>query len=243
MSEVNDDWVIGCFTPSRGRQLALRACMMQMQMQTRRPDIHAILFNGPHLRERDDELVRDLYDGSVLVGFAAEEINSPEASARTIEILYARDNPKVNLFFKIDNDDLYRTNYIESVLKILAEKGLGPEDQNPWCLNLTHQWWIKYTSMNRVEHAFAVFENGLGLSHYEIEKGMRVGIPSTNVLNRAAIEIIRTWRESRYAGDNMDDRIWRHVLYDAGVIIHTAPTYMPVFGYVRHSENASFNGG
>jgi len=37
---------IGCYTPVKSRQLMLRTCILQMQVQTRLPDTHLILING-----------------------------------------------------------------------------------------------------------------------------------------------------------------------------------------------------
>lgn len=232
---MKDDWIVGCMTPVKGRQLALRSCIMQMLLQTRPPDVHALFFNGADEMCHDRKLINDLIDSRHPVVHRREDMSILAAHGCALDMLL---ETNVNLFFKIDSDDVYKRRYIEAIIERLPEYGFTP-DSPPFCINLIDQLWVDVKSFDQVESSSFSFDNGLGLLPEEREKGMVVGAPPTYVFNRSAARLLSKWQDyPAYSKDKHADRAWRNILFDNGVTITKIPTpYCTVFGYVRHDSN------
>lgn len=222
-------------TPVKGRQLALRSCIMQMLLQTRPPDVHALFFNGADEMCHDRKLINDLIDSRHPVVHKREDMSILAAHGCALDMLL---ETNVNLFFKIDSDDVYKRQYIATIIERLPEYGLTPNSP-PFCINLIDQMWIYAQSVNHVEAYPLSFENGLGLLPEERKKGIVVGAPPTYVFNRSAASLLSRWQDyPAYSTDKHADRAWRNILFDNGVTIKKMPTpHYPVFGYVRHDSN------
>ena len=231
--EVTNSYMVrlGCFTPVRGRPFYLRSCLMQMSLQSRVPDLHVIVVNGPE--PYDHRFIDDLRRPWMKFIRIRRKMNTREASLHAIEYLLKHD---LDVFFKIDSDDLYATDYIASVIRLVDQHELGIRDA--WCLNLRKQFWINSLPNGGASLGPASFRHGLGLSANEKAAGVEVGAPPTYSFNRRAAELILDgMKRSAYRKYRSDDLAMRRILADQGVTIDCFPTDKPVFGYVRHEGN------
>ena len=227
---------IGCFTPVRERHLFLRTCILQICAQSLRPDAHAILINGPEADTYDTRYIDDLRDGRLMIRTDPRQLSTLLASTAAIKMLLER---SIDLYFKIDSDDLYLSNYVESIVQYIFDAPLDPLNDS-YCLNLTHQYWIDARFGGPAIIREIEFREGLGLSDDERAKGIVVGAPPTFVFNRRIAELLVSQVEAdpsrHYPGD---DYAWRHILYSHGVTITRVRTPRPVFGYLTHGGNTS----
>jgi len=236
MATAHDKHVIGCFTPSRGRQLMTRACIMQMISQSRRPDYYSLFING-NTQERDCSLFQDL-----LTAYPWINKHSGGESMLTVEVKHHAMQPLLHtdtsLFVMIDSDDVYDCDYLERYVRMIDESLAAKPQPNGFCFNLINQRWIDTEAGQPVlwKHWPAV--NGLGITPSERKKGIVCGAPPTYVFDRKAAEALQGWRDHpRYSVDTSSDRSWRNMLFDAGIPITCVGTVPPIFGYVRHESN------
>lgn len=225
---------IGCWTGVKGRVLFLRSCLMQMLLQTRLPDSYVILINGEDADVYDRRAIDDLIEPWTSLVTIARSMTTLEVSTSALELLLESD---AQLFFKIDSDDLYSRNYLETIVDHVESLSPLGRDQG-FCLNLIDQLWLNEQPGGGATIANYKFHNGLGLSDEEKAKGMRVGAPPTFAFDRKAAELlVRHSRQPPYDHIPADDRAWRHILFDHGIVIEQVRSPEPVFGYLRHSDN------
>lgn len=226
---------IGCWTGVRGRELFLRTCLMQMLLQTRQADHYVVLVNGEDAANYDYRAVSDLIEPWVSLVTMPKLMSTVEVSTAALELLLQND---VQLFFKIDSDDLYFRNYLQTFVDYVESAGLHKLGEG-FCLNLIDQLWLKAQPGGGAAIREQPFYYGLGLSDQEKAKGMRVGAPPTFVFDRTAAKLlVEHSHRQPYAHLMQDDRVWRHILFDHGIIIQQVSTPQPVFGYLRHSSNS-----
>lgn len=227
---------IGCSTPVKSRQLFLRTCILQMQAQTLRPDKHVIMFNGEQATSYDTRVIQDLADDSLILKAYPYNSSIAELSVHCLKILLEHD---IDLFFKIDSDDMYTNNYIQTIAAEFAQRSEDLNDK-PLVLNLINQLWLTVQPDNDVGIRESSFAQGLGLSSAEIEQGIQVGAPPTYVMNRSAVELIVNDAERpEFQRIPSDDILFRRILIKHGVVIQRVSTESPVFGYVQHAKNSS----
>ena len=225
---------IACFTAVRGRELFLRSCLMQMLLQTRRPDQYLVLVNGEDAEAYDRRLIADLIEPWITVVSVPRTITTREASTAALELLLQED---ADLFCKIDSDDVYFRGYLQAIVHQIELLGLR-ERKDGFCLNLIDQLWINARAEARATIHPYTFHRGLGLGQEEERKGVRVGAPPTYVCDRAAAQLlVRYSVQPPYTKISSDDRAWRTVLFEHGIVIEKVSTPQPVFGYLRHSDN------
>ncbi len=227
---------IGCSTPVKARPLMLRSCILQMQAQTRLPDTHLILINGVDALDYDSRTVTDLINQRVQFKAYPYDANTSELTVQCLKIMLEQG---VDLFFKIDSDDMYYCNYIETFLEEIGEEKLA-QTEKAFAANLVDQLFITAQDNTAVKIKRAHFQRGLGLPPHEIEKGIKVGAPPTYVFNRKAAQLIVDNADNpKYRHLTYDDAMMRNLLFDHGVVIDQITTKEPIFGYVRHGSNIS----
>jgi hypothetical protein len=227
---------VGCFTPVKDRQLFLRACLMQMHLQTRRPDAYIVLLNGMSAAKYDQRCIEDLQEPWIDIKCEPRQLTTLEASTIALERLLRLD---IDIFFKVDSDDVYFRTYISEFIGALQTQGVF-ERPNSFCANLIHQYWWNAlacggATINRVH-----FLKGLGLRADEEARGVKVGAPPTFCFNRSVAELlVAQGRRPPYNQIPSDDQAWRTILIDHGIVIDQIRTENPVFGYLRHTGNTS----
>lgn len=235
-THIQDRVRIGCFVPVRDRQLFLRSCLMQLLLQTKRPDVCVVLLNGPNADRYDRRCIEDLLDPSFDLVVVPQELSTREASALGIQRLLEHN---VDNFFKIDSDDIYMREYLETYVECLRlSQLLG--NAEPFCCNLTHQYWWNARENGSATIQRVHFQKGLGLFHKEELRGVKVGAPPTFAFNRRVAELLVAQTDQfPYNTMAADDRAWRTILIDHGIVIQQIQTPKPIFGYLRHSANTS----
>jgi len=111
-------------TSSRDRPLLLRHCIMQMAHQSYPPD-HAIYIN--YLKEDVARIRRDyekiLSDFSNLPGVTIAYGPHRSSQGNHLSHIDAELLQQYDLFLKVDDDDIYFSNYVEEVVKDFQERG------------------------------------------------------------------------------------------------------------------------
>jgi hypothetical protein len=228
---------IGCFTPVRNRELYLRSCLMQMRLQTIPPDIHYILINGEDAENYDNRLIIDLIDERHKIDVLNQDAHIRELSGSCVDTLLKEG---IDLFFKIDSDDIYHTNYISVIVGAIENNNLW-EQENGFCINLVDQLFTTVDGCGNAEIRQHDFMQGLGLSPEEIADGMQVGAPPTFVFDRKVAEVIVAHSDDpAYRKFTYDDKAWRTLLFDRGIPIFQCSTTSPVFSYIKHGGNSSW---
>ena len=107
-------------------------------------------------------------------------------------------------------------------------------------VNLIDQLWLTLDTKGNAIFRNGAFHQGLGLSEYDIERGIKVGLPPTTVFDQTIAElIVANAARPRYANIVSDDILYREILIDNGIIIEQLSTEQPVFGYTVHDSNIS----
>jgi len=224
---------IACYTPNRDRHWFLRNCVLQMKAQSRRPDLHYILLNGAGSENYDLRTIRDLLDEKIILNVFPQNYNTAQLGAFCIKALLEKN---VDLFIKVDSDDMYYSYYVETALNCFE----GVTETQGYCTNLIEQLWVEMDAGGNACIQEMNFHEGLGLSQYDKERGVKMGAPPTFVFNRPIAELIDAKAgEARYSEIIYDDILFREILIDNGVVIQQVRTAEPVFGYLKHSSNSS----
>ncbi|MEM7357996.1 MAG: hypothetical protein AAF431_02735 [Pseudomonadota bacterium] len=207
-----------------------------MQAQTRRPDRHLILFNGEQAAKYDTRVIEDLIDDSLLLKAYPYDDSIAHLSVQCLKLLLEQD---IDVFFKIDSDDMYASNYVEVIAAYIENRSLDKSSE-PFAINLINQLWLSVDNNNDVSIREHEFHRGLGLSKREIAQGVQVGAPPTYVMNRSAMElIVNNAENAKYQQIKSDDILFRQILIDNGIVVERLSTPKPVFGYVQHAKNSS----
>lgn len=107
------------FTASKNRPFLLRHCVMQMRLQTH-PVMHGIYLNSDEGRIEDfdyTDLLSDIpfNDRHKLKLYGDKTLSQHQNHMKAIT--QVPDWESYDLFVKIDDDDIYRTHYIESIVE------------------------------------------------------------------------------------------------------------------------------
>jgi len=86
---------------------------MQMRLQTRQPDAYLILINGENADSYDLRCIDDLLHPWISIQRVSRKLTPREASTLAVAELLQSD---IDLSFKIDSDDIYRVNYLQTIL-------------------------------------------------------------------------------------------------------------------------------
>lgn len=228
---------VGCVIPVHARHLYLRSCLMQIHLQTRRPDICVVHINGPDARRYDLRCVEDLIEPWINIMYTPGPLSGTRLATtagvkRLLEL-------GADLFFKIDSDDIYQRKYFSQYLDKLIEMNLLNRPTG-FCANLVDQYWVNGKPGGAAAIQKVRFLKGLGLRKEEIERGMQVGAPPTFAFDRPVAELLSAkYQLPKYARLRSDDAAWRLILLDHAILIDQVSTVEPVFGYLRHDGNVS----
>ena len=107
------------FTASKNRPFLLRHCVMQMRLQTY-PVMHGIFLNSDSGEIEDfdyTDLLSDIpFDDKHQIKLYGEKSRSQHQN-HMLAIKQVPNWEDYDLFVKIDDDDIYRTHYIESIVE------------------------------------------------------------------------------------------------------------------------------
>ena len=196
------------FTCTRDRPFFTRCCVLQMQQQTYPVD-HVIYINHPEARNRSDlynyiSLLEDIVPqhGTITIRYGrsgTQQFNHLQALA-----LAAHDD--YDLYLKIDDDDVYRRNYVRSAAADLQKNG--------WDFSGSHAQGLidgpKWGRNNCVSQ--------LGMEPEDIRLGVIEMMPSSYAFSRKAIDVIRRIPADI---DMNEDILWRRKLtVDTGIKVH-----------------------
>ena len=224
---------IACYTPVLGRNWFLRNCVLQMKAQTCRPDLHYLLINGTDADYYDLRTIVDLLDEKIALNTYPHNSNNAFLAPKCIKALL---HQGVDLFYKIDSDDMYYSNYVETILHHFQNY----PQQNGLMVNLIDQYWLALGAKGNALVRQGEFHQGLGLSEHDIARGIKVGLPPTTVFDRTIAElIVANAGNSRYSHIVSDDILFREILIDNGIMIEQLSTEQLVFGYTVHNSNIS----
>jgi hypothetical protein len=188
------------FTCSRHRPLMLRHCIMQMQRQSCMID-HAIFVNSPEDDTFDrtaihyEALLNDVCtnaSGKVLIEYGQSK-TPHDNNIRVLEMINIDD---YDLFFKIDDDDIYLQSYVKGVIDDFS---LNRWDYSgTWSHGLLngHRWCPRK------------IQKDLGLGQEDIDLRVPSIMPPSAVFSRKAIRVIL----EAPATDLIEDIHWRRIL-------------------------------
>lgn len=206
------------FTCTMGRPFFIRCCALQIQQQTYPVD-HVIYINHPDAQDRSDpynyiSLLEDIapQHGTITIRYGrsgTQQFNHLQALA-----LAAHDD--YDLFLKIDDDDVYRRNYVRNVAL--------DQQKNDWDFSGTHAQGLidgpRWGKLNRVSQ--------LGMEPEDIRLGVAEMMPSSYSFNQKALNVIREIPVSINANEdilwrrklNTDETIKVHVRKQSGMAYH-----------------------
>lgn len=226
-NQINNDQEkikVLAFTASMGRPIFLRYCCMQMQNQTYSVD-HVIYNNAPN--EDPDLNYLDLLTDfpmkptSTLIAKFGKSEHQHHNHINALNLINVDD---YDLFFKIDDDDLYRSNYIESRVESY----------------LTHHWdfsgsysynWIEN---NKYIDTKTVISLGLG----DEDKKLKVEhfMPPTMAFSRKAIKKIMSMNVNNSL---WEDTQWRRLIWEDNDLKKIIIKDSKNFTYNRHPNGVS----
>lgn len=220
--------ILGCATPVSGRMLALRSSIERLKLQTVRPNYHALFAYGTP--SFDLGFVNDLLDSGIVFRHSAPPRSLLSATTEALKML---SNKRVDLFFYVDADHVYRSEYIASILRVLEASSIDLREQH-FCAHLVNQEWISSDSSGRsiiLPHEF--FENAK-LTKKQKQAGLLLGISPTFVFNRKTADLFIASADAE--AENFSpypELFWRETLLAAGVQMTPLRTKKPVFAFVR----------
>jgi hypothetical protein len=211
------------FTCSRDRPVLLRHCILQMRSQSYPVD-HAVYING----DCDTRaLYEDLASPRLVLRFGPTATNH----VNHLRALGAVDYERYDLFCKVDDDDVYRLDYIEGVVEDF----------------LAHRWDYSGAHADGLVSGRrwlpSVRSQSLGLSPADRDLGVIEVMPPTTAFSRRGIEQIlglgdtcpeadATWRS-----DDFEDIGWRRAI--ARAKLRQAVRGESRFVYHVHDRNVS----
>jgi hypothetical protein len=221
--KVSEPIRVLAFTASKDRPYFLRHCILQMRSQTYAVD-HAVYINGA---DNPGRLYDDLLGESLFLRFGPN-MGMHDNYVRAIETApYER----YDLFCKIDDDDIYRLNYIEEVV---ADFG-----RDRWDYSGTHSdgringsRWLSDQPMT-----------GVGLSDIDRTLGVKEVMPPTMAFSRRGIECIRKLdtvpvpAELEWTMQGNEDSVWVRTLVRLG--LRQSVRAQSNFTYHIHGTNIS----
>jgi hypothetical protein len=214
------------FTCSRHRPLMLRHCIMQFQRQSY-PIDHAIYVNSPEdeLPDRTslqyDALLDDARKGAagkVRIGYG----KSRTPHENNISVLRMVDIDDYDLFFKIDDDDIYLRSYVKDVVDDFIV--------NRWDYSGTWSHGV----LNGRRWSPRKIQRDLGLGQEDIDLGIPGFMPPSAAFSRKAIRAILQAPGSGL----IEDIHWRRVLARTPDLV-IALRNDRNFVYNIHGENMS----
>ena len=200
------------FTCSRERPLLLRNCILQMRDQSHPVD-HAVYLNG-------DDDTRALFDDLQRPGLFLRFGPSLSQHENYANALLAADIDAYDLFCKIDDDDLYRLDYIATVV--------ADFERHRWDYSGTHSTgvvvgrrWLPDLQLR-----------SLGLLAPDHEAGVIEVMPPTMAFSRRALDRVLSAPSGAY-----EDIAWRRAIAGAG--LQQSVRAVSNFTYNVHGQNVS----
>ena len=213
------------FTCTMGRPLFIRCCALQIQQQTYPVD-HVVYINHPDAEDRADpynyiSLLHDLapQHGTLTICYGrsgTQQFNHMQALA-----LAGHDD--YELFLKIDDDDVYRRDYVHNVVEDYRVNG--------WDFSGGHAQGLidgpKWGPLNRVSQ--------LGMEPEDIRLGVPEMMPSSYAFSRKALDVIKAIPATI---DRNEDILWRRTL-TGNAHIKTHIRQHSGMAYHLHGKNVS----
>ena len=210
------------FTASSKRPLFLRNCIFQMQQQTY-PITHAIYVNSPNYSSADDshnylELMNDIH---IKKGNKVNAGYGPSASHHRnhMAAINLTEWQEYDLFFKVDDDDIYRTSYIEAAVQHYIDQKWDFSGEISKG-HIHHEHWHKH-------HSFQEFSSS------DLPDNAMF-MPPTFAWNKSCMKIIMDIDDIT----GSEDKVWRETLaHNKSITTKVRPPGN--FIYNIHSGNTS----
>jgi len=211
------------FTPSYGRPVMLRHCVMQMQHQTHPVD-HAIFVNGPGARPQLDYrplLARIPMNPMSRLVAAFGPTSAQHAHARAALALVDLDD--YDLFLKVDDDDVYEDDYVELCVRDF--------ERRRWDFSGAPS--VGYID-DRDFSPTLVWED-LGYDGEDLTLGVESFMPPTMAFSRKALDVVLAIEDNH---TDWEDTQWRRAIYaDHGLVKRMRAGGS--FHYNRHPRGVS----
>jgi len=201
-----------CFTTSYNRPKMLRSCIQDINNQTY-PNIHHAVNVAFDVKKQDYTSVIEDINSNLTVIYnknAHQQINHMNA-------IKAVDYTDFDLFIKIDDDDIYKSDYVENVVQ---------------CFNKTKAD-VSSSFINEQLNGHTIYRgsyDNLGNKPEHLDFHM----PMTLAFNRKALELIIDLTDLYH----YEDMMWRDEWTKAGLIHATALNQKSVIWYI-HGANIS----
>jgi len=185
---------VNCFTTSYNRPYYIYNTINNILNQTYTKIIYSVAINidAPDQQESYEYLLKDIKDDRLRISY---HINSNQHTNYTRALKYC-DSFADSIYIKIDDDDIYRKNYIEKCVSSYTNNNADILSfESKMHLNNNH---IKQTKMTSI-----------GLWTKDQHSDTKFGMPSTYVFNYLAKKIIDGLACSDYSKYRFEDMIWR----------------------------------
>lgn len=193
-----------CFTTSSNRPYMLYSCINSVLNQSFKDFNYYVNINITNDQEKDlyNKLLSDFITDTRLSIIYSENKTQHENYLKPI-IEAGRD--KYNVFIKIDDDDIYKTNYIKNVLTLYKKHKKD-------ILSCS----LKYT-INGKEILQGVFDS-IGQWEGDQNSDIKFGMPCTYVMNQSAVNVLLKMTPQYVRSIHMfEDPAWRTEWRKAGL--------------------------
>lgn len=201
-----------CFTTSYNRPKFLRACIFDIQRQSHKCT-HAINIAYDDAGYGLENLYGDIDDLLIFNYNTHQHINHLNA-------IKSVDYTKFDIFIKIDDDDIYKTDYVNNIVKRFKE---GDVDMVSSFVS---------TQLNGVKILKGNFDN---LDGYVQDPPYHM--PMTFAFNRKALDIIL----NAEINHQWEDKMWRNEWTKAGIRVGTVDNADQIIWNIHGANVSTFN--
>lgn len=214
-----------CFTTSYKRPYMLYNCIKGILNQTHSNFLYSVNINIDNERDKVqyEELLKEFKNNPKLSVIYTQ--NSPQHENYLKPILN-QGREKYNLFIKIDDDDIYHSDYISKMISLYKK---NKTDILSCSLNKT---------INGPNVEFGKFES-IGVWKPDTESNIKFGMPCTYVFNQSALNIlIKLSTKDISKIHRFEDPAWRTAWRDAGLTSSVVENF-ELATYHIHGKNSS----
>jgi cellulose synthase/poly-beta-1,6-N-acetylglucosamine synthase-like glycosyltransferase len=202
-----------CFTTSYKRPFMLRQCIMNIKGQRYSPVIHSINIAYDN-REKAHDYVKafdDIIDG-IILSFNA----NADQHDNYLNAVKAADYSNYDIFVKIDDDDIYKRDYIGNIVETMLSEKCDV------CSSATNYL------INKNELTQGIIHN-LG----DLPSKIKFNMPSTYAFNKKALDLIINEKFDRF------EDVWWRGAWESNDLKHSTVNNENNFIYHMHGNNIS----
>lgn len=180
-----------CFTPSYKRPEMIRRCMLEILNQSYTNIFHTVNITHDALEKLKNYkfLYNDLDMNKIKITY---NINSNQQTNDMLAIK-AVDYNSFDIFVKVDDDDMYKKNYVKNIIDAFSDKSIDIISSK------------LHTQLNGTSSRRNIYSN-LGLN----PKNYDYCMPMTLAFNKKALKVIMELKS-----EQIDDIIWRNAWSDS----------------------------